>query len=215
MPGVRGKKYDGRVLRGRRNREAVVEALLGLVANGDLNPTAEAIARRAGISRRSVFQHFADLESIYEAAGKRVGAALQPLLGPIDPTLPVMTRIEALAARRRSLFDTVDPIARAARVREPFSEQLRLSRQRLSLMMREQCRQAFAPELAELPTVAADETASALAGALSWSLWNHLRADLDLGSEEALAVMTRLVAGLVALPPSERAGLPLEGAVPR
>jgi TetR/AcrR family transcriptional regulator, regulator of autoinduction and epiphytic fitness len=197
MPGAGGAKADGRVLRGRRNREAVVEALLGLVAEGDLNPTARAIAERAGISRRSVFQHFADVESIYEAAGHRVGATLLPLLQPVDTTLPLARRVEAFFGVRQALLETVDPIARAARVREPFSPQLQASRRRLSLMMREQCRQVFAPELAEHPGADGEELVSALAGAMSWSLWNHLRADLEVGDEEALAVMTRLVAGLL------------------
>jgi TetR/AcrR family transcriptional regulator of autoinduction and epiphytic fitness len=197
MSGVRGANGDGRVLRGRRNREAVVVALLGLVAEGDLSPTAKAIAERAGISRRSVFQHFADVESIYEAAGARVGADLRPLLGPIDTTLSLPARVEALAEVRRALLETVDPIARAARVREPFSPQLQASRRALSAMMREQCRQAFAPELADRLPEDADQLVTAIAGALSWSLWNHLRADLGLGDHDALAVMTRLVAGVL------------------
>jgi TetR/AcrR family transcriptional regulator, regulator of autoinduction and epiphytic fitness len=199
MPGARGGTSDGRVLRGRRNREAVVEALLGLVAEGDLKPTARAIAERAGISRRSVFQHFADVESIYEAAGHRVGAALRPLLRPIDTALPLEARVEALVASRRRLLETVDPIARAARVREPFSPQLQASRRRLSVLMREQCRQAFTPELADRPSDEAEELVTAIAGAMSWSLWNHLRADLDVRDDQALAAMTRLVAGLLDL----------------
>jgi TetR/AcrR family transcriptional regulator of autoinduction and epiphytic fitness len=197
MPGVRGGNGDGRVLRGQRNREAVVAALLGLVAAGDLNPTAKAIAERAGISRRSVFQHFADVESIYEAAGQRVGETLRPLLEPVDPTLPLAERVEALVGLRRSLLETVDPMARAARIREPFSSELQASRRRLSAKMLEQCREAFAPELAERSDADAAALGLAIAGAMSWSLWNHLRADLAVGDEEALAVMTRLVTGLL------------------
>lgn len=102
-----------------------MDALLGLVAEGDLNPTAKAIAERAGISRRSVFQHFADIESIYEAAGRRVGSDLRPLLEPVDTTLPLAARLEALVERRRALLERVDPIARAARVREPFPRSCR------------------------------------------------------------------------------------------
>ena len=211
MPGVGAGKGDGRVLRGQRNREAVVEALLGLVAEGHLNPTAKAIAERAGISRRSVFQHFADVESIYEAAGDRVGSALRPLLDPVDTSLPLAARLQALVAERRALLAMVDPIARAARLREPFSPQLQANRRHLTAMMRQQCREAFAPELADRPSADAEQVGAALAGAMSWSLYNHLCDDLGLGVEQALAVMTRLVAGVL-----QRGDLPLpEAAVPR
>ncbi|MHB8506820.1 MAG: TetR family transcriptional regulator, partial [Acidimicrobiales bacterium] len=70
MPGAAGS-LDGRVLRGRRNRESEVEAFLSLIEEGDERPTARAIAERAGVSLRSVFQHFDELEQIYEVAGRR------------------------------------------------------------------------------------------------------------------------------------------------
>jgi TetR/AcrR family transcriptional regulator of autoinduction and epiphytic fitness len=209
MPGALGGKGDGRVLRGQRNREAVVDALLSLVAEGDLNPTAKAIAERAGISRRSVFQHFADVESIYEAAGRRVGADLRPLLEPVDITLPLAARLDALVERRRALLERVDPIARAARVREPFSAQLQANRRHLSALMREQCRRVFAPELAGRPEAVADELGTAIAGAMSWSLWNHLRVDLQLGDQQALTVMARLAFAVL-----ETGDLPVADPVP-
>lgn len=196
MPGVR-KSGDGRVLRGRRNREAVVDALLSLVGAGDLKPTAKAIAEEAGISRRSVFQHFADVGSIHKAASERVGATLHPLLTPIDPSGSVEDRLHRLLLLRLELLRTVDPVAKAARVREPFSEQLKLSRRRLSRLMSEQCRAAFATELAELPTAEAETAAAAIAGALSWSLWNHLVTDLGLDDDRATAVMRHLVLGVL------------------
>jgi TetR/AcrR family transcriptional regulator of autoinduction and epiphytic fitness len=185
------------VLRGQRNREAVVEALHGLVSEGDLKPTAMAIAARAGISRRSVFQHFADVESIYEAAGRRVGSKLGPLLEPVDASLPLAARIVALAGLRQSLLEAVDPIVRAGSVREPFSPQLQANRRRFSALMLDQCRQTFAPELARRSPGDAAEVALAIQGAMSWSLFNHLRSDLQVGDGQALAVMTRLVAGLL------------------
>ncbi len=178
-----------------------MEALLGLVEEGDLKPTAKAISERAGISRRSVFQHFADVEAIYEAASKRTAVTLVPLLRPVDATLPLAERIEALVAVRRRLIRTIDPIAQSARLREPFSDQLRASRRRLSSLMREQCRDAVAPELAPLCVADADELVNGIAGALSWSLYNHLRADLELGDDEAIGVMTRLVHRLLDVAP--------------
>ena len=44
---------DGRLGRGTRARTAVVDALLDLIEEGDLRPTAPRIAERAGVSLRS------------------------------------------------------------------------------------------------------------------------------------------------------------------
>ena len=55
---------DGRHERRARNRDAVVDALLALVGDGDLAPSAEAVAARAGLSSRSLFRYFADTEAL-------------------------------------------------------------------------------------------------------------------------------------------------------
>src|SRR5271155_5351046 len=63
---------DGRVARGQRTRRSVAEALMQLLRDGESDPTAKAVARRAGVSLRLVFHHFADMDDLY-----RFVAALQ------------------------------------------------------------------------------------------------------------------------------------------
>src|ERR1043165_6133853 len=65
------RAVDGRTARAQRTRAAVVDALLQLINEGDLRPTAPRIAERAKVSLRSVFQHFTDLEALYAAATTR------------------------------------------------------------------------------------------------------------------------------------------------
>jgi TetR/AcrR family transcriptional regulator, regulator of autoinduction and epiphytic fitness len=188
---------DGRVRRGRRNRDAVVGALLGLVEDGDIKPTADAIAARAGLSRRSVFQHFADLEAIYEEAGIRTWLKISPLFGPLDTGAPLPERITRFVSTRGEIFELIDPFARSARLREPFSAQLRANRKMIVGRLFEQCRQAFEPELSADPGGDPD-LATALSVATSWAVWDFLRVDLDLDAEQVLALMGRTVAGLLA-----------------
>jgi len=188
---------DGRVLRGRRNRDAVVEAFLSLIEEGDQRPTARAIAERAGLSVRSVFKHFADLEEIYEVAGQRQARRLRPLLVPVDPELPLRPRIAEFVRRRGELLRRLDPVARAARLREPFSEQLQANREVIVQLMREQCAATFLPELALLPAVDRDRFATAVATASSWAAWYHLRNDQGLGDSDAAAVLRILLQGVL------------------
>ncbi len=62
---------DGRTVRAERTRQAIVDALLTLLDEGELRPTAERIAERAEVSERSVFQHFPDREALFEAVARQ------------------------------------------------------------------------------------------------------------------------------------------------
>src|SRR3954469_10856930 len=59
---------DGRSLRRERNREAVIEAFLVLVREGNFDPGGAEIAERAGVSHRSVFRYFDDLADLMMTA---------------------------------------------------------------------------------------------------------------------------------------------------
>lgn len=50
-----------------RSRRAICDACLDLVQEGVLQPGAEQVAERAGLSRRSIFYHFRDLAELYDA----------------------------------------------------------------------------------------------------------------------------------------------------
>ena len=55
---------DGRRLRSERSRQAIIDAMLKLVEEGVLVPTAQQVSERAGVGIRSVFRHFSDMESL-------------------------------------------------------------------------------------------------------------------------------------------------------
>jgi AcrR family transcriptional regulator len=63
-----GDRPDGRHARFERNKTEVVRALLSLIRERGVVPTVEVIARRAHVSRRSVFRFFDDRESLLRAA---------------------------------------------------------------------------------------------------------------------------------------------------
>ena len=65
VKGESNEAEDGRRARRDRNRVAVVDSLLALYAEGDLNPSTDAIALRAGLSPRSLFRYFDDLSLIH------------------------------------------------------------------------------------------------------------------------------------------------------
>ena len=104
---------DGRVARGQRTRRNVAEALMELLRAGDPDPTAKAVARRAGVSLRLVFHHFADMDDLYQFV-----AALQLRrqwadMPQLSPRLSLSTRIERTVAHRAALFEETLEIRRA------------------------------------------------------------------------------------------------------
>src|SRR3954447_15843011 len=92
-----GVTGDGRAARSVRTRRAIVDALRALHHEGDLRPTAPRVAERAGVSVRTVWQHFDDLEALLVEAGLRDLEIARSFVTPIDSALSAEQRVEALA----------------------------------------------------------------------------------------------------------------------
>jgi len=116
---------DGRVLRGARNRHAVVEAMLALIEEGDPRPTAKRVAERAGVALRSVFHYFDDVESVLAAAARLQAQRHWHLVQPVAPELPVGERVAQVVAQRSTLFERIAPARRAALLVEHDSPVIR------------------------------------------------------------------------------------------
>ena len=140
---------DGRRLRREQNRESVVDALVTLFEEGDYTPSTATIAARAGISARSLFRYFDDVDDLNHAAIERHIAINRHLFEPtVDATLPTAEKIGAFVEARVTLHEAVAPGARAARLcahRQPVvAAQLLETR----TFLRDQVQRLFADELA-------------------------------------------------------------------
>jgi TetR/AcrR family transcriptional regulator of autoinduction and epiphytic fitness len=187
---------DGRTRRSLRTRDAIVDATIALVEDGDLRPTAPRVAERAGVSVRSVFQHFDDLETLHASVAERLVERVSQLVVPIDPALAFADRLAQFVRQRGQLLEAVTPIRRAAAVHGPFSTEITARLRDGQAFLRRELEAAFAPEL---DTVGPDrgEVLDAVDAALSWAVWEGLRAGLGRSVDQARAVVTRLVAGLL------------------
>ncbi len=119
IPGV--TRVDGRSARALRTRSAIVDAHLELLRDGDLRPTGERIAERAGVSLRTLWTNFKDMETLFAAAGERLTELQLAAHRPISPDLPLERRIDAFCRQRATMLEILTPAARAAVTREPFS----------------------------------------------------------------------------------------------
>lgn len=186
---------DGRTLRALRTREAIVDATIAQIDEGDLRPTAPRVAERAGVSVRSIFQHFADLESLHAAVAERLAVRLAALVLPIPPDLPIDERVERFVRQRGTLLEAVTPIRRAAAVHGPFSEEIQARLRDGQAFLRAELAAAFGPELERLDD--ADEVLDALDATCSWATWDLLRNGLGRDQEAAGRTMARLLRSLL------------------
>ncbi|MET8267481.1 TetR/AcrR family transcriptional regulator [Micromonospora arida] len=190
-------RVDGRTARAERTRAAIVEAHLALISEGDLRPTGERIAERAGISLRTLWTNFKDMETLFEASGAEVLRQQDAAYRPISTGLPLAKRVDAYCRQRARLLQLIAPSARAAQMREPVSEQLHRNRLKHIERVRDEVEELFAVELAEAGP-GREQLLNALVVASTWQSWSMLRYGLGLGVDQARAVMARTVGALLA-----------------
>ncbi len=191
-----GTAVDGRSARATRTNDAVVGAFLELIEEGDLRPGARRIAERAGVSLRSVFHHFEDLETLYATAAERqlqrfsMAAAL-PADGPLGE------RIDAFVAARCRMLEWVTPVRRVAVLNEPFSPPLAARLAWARGVARDEVARVFRSELAARKRADRRDLLVALAATTEWSMWEALRAHQGLNAAQAARVVRRTVTALL------------------
>ncbi|MEI8239736.1 MAG: TetR/AcrR family transcriptional regulator [Actinomycetota bacterium] len=194
---------DGRRLRRDRNRDAVVDALLTLYDEGNLEPSSDQIAARSGVSARSLFRYFDDVDDLCQAAIQRQQQRVRHLVTiNVERNASVQERVEALVHQRTSLFEAIGPVATVSRLRAPFQAVVadRLTRTRHSL--RDQLGELFAEELSALPTPVAASRLAAADVVSSFEAWRLLRDDQRLSRSAASAVMADAVLTLISTLPT-------------
>ncbi len=192
---------DGRVARAVRTRRAVADALLNLIAEGDLRPTSKAIAERAGVSERTIFQHFEDLETLFSAAASRVGDRIIANLKHVPSDGPFEERLRLYMDELVYLHEATTPVRRASRLHEPFSPVLDNALSWLRNTLRRGLERVFSIELASVADDAArTRVLESLSVMASWSSWENLRGYNGLSKDEARLIVTERLRALLRQP---------------
>jgi TetR/AcrR family transcriptional regulator, regulator of autoinduction and epiphytic fitness len=188
---------DGRAARSHRTRRAIVDAMRALHAEGNLRPTAPRVAERAGVSLRTVWQQFADMETLLVEATRRDHEILRSLVRRIDPDQPLADRIAQFVGQRARVLEQMTPSWQAARL-HGRSEELRRNTGRVIAAARAELEAVFARELAQLTGPQREQLADALHAISIWSFWESLRTELALSPEQAASLVTATFTALLA-----------------
>lgn len=145
-------RIDGRTARRDRNRTAVLDAVIDLFAEGDLTPGVHDVAERSGVSLRSVYRYFDDVDDLIAAAiDRRIEAAAPLFATPDDAGSSTEDRIRVFCERRVALFLEIRTVYRASVIRSADQSRLQTRVQRSRDALDQQTATTFAPELDQLP----------------------------------------------------------------
>jgi AcrR family transcriptional regulator len=183
---------DGRVQRGTRNREAIIDALLSCYEDGVIRPSVAEVASRAGISTRSVHNHFEDVEALRAEVAQRQWARYAHLADPPPANEPLPSRVRLLVEGRSALFEAVTPVRRAALLSVHGSPSIARNLARLDRFLRSQLAEVF-------PGLDADRL-EAVDALVSWDMWNRLRRAQGCSAARARRVLVTAIQTLIDQP---------------
>ncbi len=159
----------------RRRRVRALDAFIDLVLEGNLPPTAEQVAERAGISMATFYRYFDTLNAMRCDAAARMLERFPLLRGPDPGQGHLRERIERFVALRVELWEKVHLLARLQRsvvLQDPDAARM-VDFDRG--VMAQQVREHFAPELRERSAAQRDDAAALIAMLTSVESWEQFR----------------------------------------
>ena len=179
---------DGRKLRSQSSKLRIVAAMLELVREGRMAPTAEEVARRANVGLRTVFRRFKDMESLYAEMGVAISEKINSIIDEPTEGTDWKENLKHLVVRRLRVYEVIMPYRVAADALK-FQSTILLNRH-MEIVRNERQRL-----VAILPTSLLDDRPliDGLEAVLSFDMWNQLRNDQRLPASDATAVVNRIV----------------------
>lgn len=184
---------DGRRRRSQDSKRRIVEAMIELVREGDLSPSAEAVATRAGVGRRTVFRLFSDMEGIF----REIHLIMRDKVEPVR-NIPLAgdsweARLHALVERRVLFFEEIMWVSAAAIIHRHQSPVLQAEHAMIQSELRGIMLAVLPPELANDRPLR-----EALDAVMSIDMWRRLRLEQRLDASAATQLVHRMVSALTA-----------------
>ncbi len=179
------RSQDGRVVRGLRTRQTLIQSTLDLIQAGDVEPTSAAIATIAGVSSRALFQHFTSLADLYAAAFELAVSRAFDRNRPVDLAAPLSNRIELLVADRAQLFEEWLPVWHFAERVRSVAPAVGLGVAQLRRLLRERLAVWFETELGNLDPASRGLVLDSLDLAFGLDSWMNMREQLRLSPMHA------------------------------
>ncbi|MEY4146503.1 MAG: hypothetical protein RL278_59 [Actinomycetota bacterium] len=194
MTNIQASAVDGRSLRRERNRQDIVNALLGLIENGETEISAALIASKAGLSERSIFRYFDDVNDLYRsvcdlAFSKEIEFALidNAGMGSLE------TKIENFVNQRVRIYtmnEKVAPAARSFAFKNPIiKNQLVFGRK----LLRAQITKHFAKELSAFDKAEQQVAVATIDALTTFESYDMMRSDQKMSVQTIKSILTESI----------------------
>jgi len=194
MSSIPASAVDGRSLRRERNRQDIVNALLDLIETGETEISAALIASKAGLSERSIFRYFDDVNDLYRsvcdlAFSKEIEFALidDAGVGSLD------TKIENFVNQRVRIYTMNEKIAPAARsfaFKNPIiKNQLVVGRK----LLRNQIITHFSEELSAFDKQQQQVAVAIIDSLTTFEYYDMMRSDQKMSVQAIKSVLTESI----------------------
>ena len=185
-------KVDGRRARSLRSKQAVIDAALALMEEGNLIPTAQQISDRAGVNIRNFFRYFEDMESLFATIDEQTRGENEALFlggdrqGSLEERIlhAVERHADGYEDRRNMILSTAAQLWRYEILRQNYARYQRGLRRDLD---------DWLPELKDLTR----EQREAVDAVTSFEMWHRLRYHQGLGRKVAISVIVGALQALI------------------
>ena len=185
---VETEVVDGRRARSERSKQAIIDATLALMEEGNLIPTAQQISDRAGVGIRSFFRHFEDMETLFATIDEQIRDSTEALFlgGDRDGTLEerILHAIERYGEgyekQRNMILSTSAQLWRSETLSRNYARYQRGLRKDLD---------DWLPELKQL----ARSQREAVDAIASFEMWHRLRYHQGLSKQSVIEVLVNLL----------------------
>ncbi len=185
-------KLDGRKQRSEKSHAAILAAIMELIEEGNLMPTAQETSERAGVGIRSVFRHFADMDALYAEVN---GYALKRFTLMFE--VPVINgaleeRIQHTVALYHKGYELNKNMLMTTMLRRASSELLVKQYMDGAARLAEDFEQRF-PEVASL----SEASYHAIMVARSFTSYDRLRNLQGLSKKKSAAAVTEMISAIM------------------
>lgn len=183
---------DGRRQRSERSKHKIAEAMIALIMDGDITPSAEAVAERAGVGLRSVFRHFKDMDSLFAEVSKIMRAEFEPQVFKGASDKDWQDQLQDMIQLRAKVLDKLMPMQQSSFIQRHRSSFVRSEVARTNKLLRQSMLAVLPKNLAKNA-----ELVEALDATLSPATWIRLRQDQGLSQAKARKTLEHMVAALL------------------
>jgi len=188
-------KIDGRRQRASLTRQSIVNAAISLPTEGNFRPSLQEISERAGVSLRTVFEHFPERHLLTQAVLNKLTHFDRTDPPPTDflKRKKLKERIALFLDIRVNRLEEITPHRQVSNGLIASWPILQRHRLKVRALYRSIVEAWFAPELDELQGERRERLTVGIAALVDWEMWWSLRAYPERSADEAKAILQFLL----------------------